>query len=383
MNNSAHDKSRQMAREFKIGITVLAVLFCVFMGVAYRHYHISFSDSTSNFPAQTTQVEPANTAPPTGPNDHSQRPSPVALKQETAAFEPPPYDESSRSSSFQPPSSVLPPPTELSVESKPRKVAVEDRNSSGGSFQPLPSPEDNDDDETPDLAAPNNSGGNLHPPASKDPLKLPEDAAPAAIDLSPPSRTERATFQQEPDQVESVQRTQFRAEERNEDSTIPAVGADPAVPLNLAIESSPKPIGLSSRVETIREGDSFWLISQRAYGNGNYFRALYEHNRRRFPEPDRLPVGAPVEIPSVEMLRQRFPDFCPKAGNAMTPPAEKQPSNSGRVYTVVGGESLFDVARFQLGQGSRYVEIIKLNREVLKGNADPLPAGLRLRLPTR
>lgn len=43
-----------------------------------------------------------------------------------------------------------------------------------------------------------------------------------------------------------------------------------------------------------------------------------------------------------------------------TAPSEDMPA-TGRSYTVVKGDSLFEIAKKQLGKGSRYTEIVKLN----------------------
>ena len=59
----------------------------------------------------------------------------------------------------------------------------------------------------------------------------------------------------------------------------------------------------------IQPGDSFWTISQRVYGTARYFQALFEHNRRTCPYPDRLPAGARVETPPREVLERAYPDL--------------------------------------------------------------------------
>jgi nucleoid-associated protein YgaU len=55
--------------------------------------------------------------------------------------------------------------------------------------------------------------------------------------------------------------------------------------------------------------DSFWSISQRVYGTGRYFQALYEHNRRLYPQPDRLPPGVTIETPESYLLERSYPDL--------------------------------------------------------------------------
>ena len=67
----------------------------------------------------------------------------------------------------------------------------------------------------------------------------------------------------------------------------------------------------SSTQQIVQANDSFWWISQRAYGRGDLYKALYMHNWHRFPHPDRLPEGQIVDTPSVNELYQSYPQFCP------------------------------------------------------------------------
>jgi len=57
--------------------------------------------------------------------------------------------------------------------------------------------------------------------------------------------------------------------------------------------------------------DSFWSISERAYGTGTYYRALFRHNRLRVLRPDQLRAGLEIEVPSTSLLRQLYPADCP------------------------------------------------------------------------
>jgi nucleoid-associated protein YgaU len=51
------------------------------------------------------------------------------------------------------------------------------------------------------------------------------------------------------------------------------------------------------------------------------------------------------------------------------------------VYVVEQGDSLFDIARHQLGKASRWVEIYDLNREALGDDFDYLRPGTELVMP--
>ena len=55
-----------------------------------------------------------------------------------------------------------------------------------------------------------------------------------------------------------------------------------------------------------------------------------------------------------------------------------RPSQSnvgGRTYTVASGDTLFSIARYELGKASRWAEIYDMNRDVLGKNFQRAPAG--------
>ena len=68
---------------------------------------------------------------------------------------------------------------------------------------------------------------------------------------------------------------------------------------------------------------------------------------------------------------------------AMIPGAAHRSASAlgGRAYTVGEGESLFDIARTELGKASRWVEIYDLNADVLGSNIDTLTPGTKIILP--
>ena len=66
-----------------------------------------------------------------------------------------------------------------------------------------------------------------------------------------------------------------------------------------------------------------------------------------------------------------------------------QASTQGRratgsnVYVVEQGDTLFDIARYELGKASRWAEIYDLNRDVLGEDFDHLSPGTELTLPAK
>ena len=141
---------------------------------------------------------------------------------------------------------------------------------------------------------------------------------------------------------------------------------------------------------TVLPNDSLWSISEKAYGTGGYFKALGEYNRAHLPRLDRLTVGNTLTVPPASTLEQNFPSLCPKQRkSAVVKPCSQQVSaqprraNGGNVYVVEEGDTLFDIARYELGKASRWTEIYDLNRDVLGEDFDYLQPGIELALPAK
>jgi nucleoid-associated protein YgaU len=69
----------------------------------------------------------------------------------------------------------------------------------------------------------------------------------------------------------------------------------------------PKPAATSVVTE---DNDSLWKISERVYGHGHFYKALFLHNQALVPRPDRLPPGIELATPSSETLQQLYPAEC-------------------------------------------------------------------------
>jgi nucleoid-associated protein YgaU len=139
----------------------------------------------------------------------------------------------------------------------------------------------------------------------------------------------------------------------------------------------------------VQPNDNYWTVSEKVYGTGGYFKAIYEHNRRQHAQSDRLQVGDALDVPEVAVLQQMYPDLCPKLGGAAgSPPATSSaaaaaPTPSGtRFYTVADGDTLYEIARRQLGQPSRWGEIYQLNHDQLGNDFGYLHPGTQLLIPS-
>jgi nucleoid-associated protein YgaU len=138
----------------------------------------------------------------------------------------------------------------------------------------------------------------------------------------------------------------------------------------------------------VQPNDNLWTVSEKMYGTGAYFEALEELNRAKLVD-GQLKVGQNILTPDVAELEKRFPKKCPKENHrevlqnhdAIQVSTQNLRNFGGRTYTVVEGDTLFDIARYELGKASRWAEIYELNRTALGRDFDYLVPGTELRLP--
>lgn len=137
----------------------------------------------------------------------------------------------------------------------------------------------------------------------------------------------------------------------------------------------------------VQPNDTFWRISETLYGNGAYFKALAEHNREKYPQEDKLDVGDVILAPTQAELEQTYPELCPTRQHAET--ARRRASmvstaaqyGTGPTYVVQEGDTLYDIARWELGKSTRWTEIYDLNQDILGADPDHLPPGTTLKMP--
>jgi nucleoid-associated protein YgaU len=165
-------------------------------------------------------------------------------------------------------------------------------------------------------------------------------------------------------------------------------------------ESSPRSGGsVSGPTYVIEPSDNFWTISRKRYGAGRYYMALAKHNQQIISDPKRMKPGVAIATPDVSVLEQQYSDLIPKAAPAdPTPPVvstqarqtrkteDSGPagffvSNDGTpMYRISGQDTLSDIAKLHLGRSSRWVQILEMNRKVLR-DGNELKIGTVLRLP--
>lgn len=163
-----------------------------------------------------------------------------------------------------------------------------------------------------------------------------------------------------------------------------AVPASATMPIPASQSNSPP-----GATHVFAEGDNFWTIAAAAYGDGAYYRALFAYNGDRYKHAEDLRAGDVIDTPSVEVLRSKFPELCPASGSGTTPASANLPigrpqpaqTAAARTYVVQEGDTLFEIARRELGKASLWSDIYALNRSVLGENLTRLEPGTTLQLP--
>ena len=136
----------------------------------------------------------------------------------------------------------------------------------------------------------------------------------------------------------------------------------------------------TSDVLEVRPDESYWSISKRAYGTSRYFSALALFNSHRIPDPKRLRPGMKVLIPDPELLEKKYPKLF------RTQTAKRAPSgffvrpDGTAAYRIGSDDTLSQIAQKHLGRSSRWIQIYRLNRDVLP-NPNRLKTGTVILLP--
>jgi nucleoid-associated protein YgaU len=137
---------------------------------------------------------------------------------------------------------------------------------------------------------------------------------------------------------------------------------------------------------TVREGDTLATIAKKCYGaeTGNKktaIDALYNANRKALKSPDDLDVGQKLAIPALSTSGKNQADSTTASRTKKVDSAGNSKQQGGQ-YTVRQGDTLWKIAADQLGDGTRYKEIVRLNNTLLD-NEDDLTVGMTLKMPSR
>jgi nucleoid-associated protein YgaU len=133
---------------------------------------------------------------------------------------------------------------------------------------------------------------------------------------------------------------------------------------------------------TWQSGDSFRSIAAKYYGDPAKFTVLRRSNEGR----DNVQPGEKILVPVFDFDGPHAPEASPTAATPAKPTAKAADSTNAaggpRVHVVKDGESLWKIAKLELGDGGRWNEIYEANRDVLS-KPEAVHAGLKLRIPVK
>jgi nucleoid-associated protein YgaU len=164
---------------------------------------------------------------------------------------------------------------------------------------------------------------------------------------------------------------------------VPVVSSERARPVR---EGSVKPA--KPKTYVVQDGDRLSDIAKKFYGQveGNRLvniNRIFEANRKVLKSVDDIYIGQKLVIPPLPASTQSGDNRNIFSGRLFERVSSiGGGSESARWYVVKDGDSLWDIAAEQLGQGTRYAEISKLNKDILT-DEDSIKVGMRLRLPTK
>lgn len=122
------------------------------------------------------------------------------------------------------------------------------------------------------------------------------------------------------------------------------------------------------KVHTVAKGESLWSISEDVYGSGYNWTDVMSANKL---ESESLEVGQELVLPDVSAKQ-------PTATKEVITITSNTQAITGDSYTVVHGDSLWNIAVKAYGDGYKWVEIAKVNK---LDNPNIIHAGNVLMLP--
>lgn len=175
------------------------------------------------------------------------------------------------------------------------------------------------------------------------------------------------------------QRTQFGPIPPEEPATDPLVMGRPVTGPE-STSSLPVSHG-NAEAYTVKQRDTLYGLCKRFYGDGALYVKLAKFNEGIVPANGWIREGMTIWIPSRNALDGRA-DSTP--ARTPTKPQAQPPAKAVKTvnYTIKENDRLWDIAKDHLGKGTRWQEIVDLNKDVIK-NPDVLPIGKTIRLPAR
>ncbi len=138
----------------------------------------------------------------------------------------------------------------------------------------------------------------------------------------------------------------------------------------------PEPIEPAFRTHVVQPGDNFATLAQRYYDSQatRYVKLLMRTNPD--VEPRRMRVGSRIVIPPIK------PAGAEPAAVELAKPLRPPQPVLPEMYRVKKGDTFHDIAKRLCGDGRRWPELYRLNKDVVGADPGRLRAGQVLQLPT-
>jgi len=147
----------------------------------------------------------------------------------------------------------------------------------------------------------------------------------------------------------------------------------PSIPTS-PVRSAAAPKG---RTHVVAEGESMYRLAERYLGNGADWKKIADANPGKVGPEGQLVTGVELVIPGAAAPSTPITATPPKPAPT---PATKPQARPEKTYTVRAGDSLFSIAKSQMGNGGAWEKLYQANRDKLK-NPDQVREGMTLRIP--
>jgi nucleoid-associated protein YgaU len=157
----------------------------------------------------------------------------------------------------------------------------------------------------------------------------------------------------------------------------------PVTPPKASPSATPHPSTEWPKKHTIASGDTLTKIARQYYDDATRKNAILAANPQIKSERH-LKIGDVLTLPAPNGSTGAAPSSVAEAKPIARPSTPETSANSqtaGRTYKVQKGDTLYSIAKKQCGSSSRWEEIVRLNKDVLKGNPSRLSNGMILKLP--
>lgn len=140
----------------------------------------------------------------------------------------------------------------------------------------------------------------------------------------------------------------------------------------------------------VQRGESPWSIAEKHYGDGEYYRVIYEHNRDKMPSADSVREGVTLRLPKRHEARDGGQAERADAASSDRGAATVERSRTGDdaspavaatvEHVVQSGETLSELAQRYYGTVRAMPKLLELNRDRID-DADSLRVGQKIRVP--